>query len=415
MCKHEKPYKKNYNLKKISCRTTNYQLTTTNQISNFALFSHTPPENSPSFNKHNFLMNKLFLLVFILLTFAGGAIAQETAAADTTIYLVADNPPRFPGCEQLDTTEVVIRDCAQRSLLSFIYGNVRYPYEAREQNLEGTVVVSFVVEKDGTISAPEIVKDLGGGTGDEVMRVITAMNGAFIRWKPGENAGVPVRTRFNLPVKFRLEEAPEYVMVGRDSVYTVLDSQAVFTAGAEGLTALIEANMQTPPAFRDSCFIGYADVSLLVNPDGSVKVMNVNDYNNLGTDFTFEAIRLGNLMTGKWTPAERNGRKVSTMTDFRLFFENENAQCASVRTDFERAQTLADEGEELYNNGETEAGLQKIDEALTLFPDNTNFLYLRGQIYMTEKNFEEACEDFTKVRNTLTNSPVEDFYRLICL
>ena len=359
-------------------------------------------------------MNKLFLLVLFSIIGATNINAQTENPVDTTVYLVADVSPRFPGCEQLDTTEAVIKDCAQKSLLSFIYGNVRYPYEAREQNLEGTVVVSFVIEKDGKISAPEIIKDLGGGTGEEVMRVITAMNGAFIRWKPGEKAGVPVRTRFNLPVKFRLEEAPEYFMVGRDSVYTVLDTQPVFTEGDEALENFGAENLQTPPAFQDSCFIGYTDVSLLINPDGTVKVMNVNDYNNLGTDFQFEAIRLANATAGKWTAAERNGRKVPTVTDFRLFFENESENCRTLRSDFERAETLANEGEALYNEGNTEEGLQKINEALDLFPENTNFLYLRGQIYMTEKDFERACEDFTKVRNTLTSSPVEDFYQLIC-
>lgn len=360
-------------------------------------------------------MHKLFLtfLFFIFLSPAA-VFAQETPEQDTTIYVVADKMPRFPGCEKSDTTEAVIYECAQSNLLSFIYGNVRYPYEAREQNIEGTAVVSFVVEKDGTISDPRIVKDLGGGTGEEVLRVVSAMNEVFIRWRPGMQKGKPVRVRFNLPVKFKLEEAPEYLMIGRDSVYTVWDDAAVYTEGENALTEFTESNPGIPTGYQDSCFVGSMDVSLLINPDGSVKVLNVNDYNNLGYDFQFEAIRTMNMTAGKWTSARRNGREVPVAVDLTVRFASENAVCADYIEKYNAAEKLATEGETAYNAGEKETGLEKINQAIEMFPQNANFLYLRGQIYMAEKDFVKACEDFTVVRNTLTVSPVEDFFGIIC-
>lgn len=361
-------------------------------------------------------MNKLYTLLLFCFLGINGLQAQEEATppVDTTIYVVADKAPRFPGCEKLDTTETVIYDCAQKSLLRFIYDNVGYPLEARRQNLEGTVVASFVVEKDGTISYPSIVKDIGGGCGQEVMRVVGAMNEVGIRWRAGLKAGKSVRTRFNLPVKFRLEEAPDFIMVGRDSVFTNLEKQVTYTAGDEELVTFIKQNTQVPAGWQDSCYVGYMDISLLVRPNGSVKVMNVNDYNKLGFDFQFEAIQMANATYGKWTPAICKGRAVPALIDFRVPFESDAPNCTAFLDDFTKAETLAAEGSELFNKGEKEPGLEKLSAAIELFPNNADFRYLRGQAYLADKNFELACEDFKVVREVLTNSPVEDVYPILC-
>lgn len=359
-------------------------------------------------------MNKYFTFLAFLFLTSISVFAQDEMTADTTVYLVADKLPRFPGCEKLDTTETVIYECAQRNLLRFVYDNVRYPYEAREQNLSGTVVASFIVEKDGTISDTKIIKDIGGGCGEEVMRVVGAMNEVFIRWRPGMKKGVPVRTRFNLPVKFRLEEALDYVMIGRDSIYTILDKEATFTAGDEALIAFAQKNTKVPMTFRDSCFIGNIDVSLIVNPDNSVKVLNVNDYNNLGFDFQFEAISMANMTAGMWTSGVRKEREVPTLTDIMVNFKSESAACKSLITQFEKAEMLSNQGSELFNAGNTVEGLEKLTQAVEMFPDNTNFRYLRGQAYMAEKDFEKACIDYTVVRNILTTSPVNDIYPILC-
>ena len=358
-------------------------------------------------------MNRL-LTLFILCLLANTVFSQDEMPADTTIYIVSDQAPRFPGCEKLDTTQVVIYECAQRNLLRFVYDNVRYPYDARDKNISGTVVASFVVEKDGTISDAKIIKDIGGGCGEEVLRIVNAMNEVFIHWRPGMKAGKPVRTRFNLPVKFRLEEALDYVIVGRDSVYTILDKTASFTAGEEALSTFVNTNTKVPMGYQDSCYIGNIDVSLLVNPDNSVKVINVNDYNNLGYDFQFEAILLANSTFGKWTPAVRKERNVPTLTDIAILFKSENASCQTLFTDFEKAEQLANEGSELYNAGNVAEGLEKLTQAINMFPENTNFRYLRGQAYMAENDFEKACEDYTIVRNILTTSPVNDIYPILC-
>jgi protein TonB len=112
--------------------------------------------------------------------------------------------PRFPGCE--DKPSKAEREaCSREALLTFIYSNIKYPSIARENGLTGTVVASFVVEKDGRINNIEIIRDIGGGCGEEVLRVIKLMNTMPERWIPGKQTGKSVRVQFNLPVRFVLQ------------------------------------------------------------------------------------------------------------------------------------------------------------------------------------------------------------------
>ena len=64
--------------------------------------------------------------------------------------------PRFPGCEKLDTTLAAKAKCAEVALLTFFNRNIEYPYQARQANTQGTVVINMVVEPDGLISNPKI-------------------------------------------------------------------------------------------------------------------------------------------------------------------------------------------------------------------------------------------------------------------
>lgn len=96
-------------------------------------------------------------------------------------------PPSFPGGE--------------KELLKFLSENIKYPPLARENNIQGTVALTFVVGKNGQVSDVQILKDIGGGCGKEAVRVVQSMP----KWNPGEANGNPVKVRFTLPVRFRLE------------------------------------------------------------------------------------------------------------------------------------------------------------------------------------------------------------------
>ncbi len=120
--------------------------------------------------------------------------------AEREIFKVVEDQPTFPGCEEIGVKAERMA-CAEKKLLEFIYANINYPAIARENGVSGTVYVRFVVERDGSITNIEIVRDIGAGCGDEASRVIKLMP----LWNPGRQRGNPVRVMFTLPVKYELK------------------------------------------------------------------------------------------------------------------------------------------------------------------------------------------------------------------
>lgn len=98
-------------------------------------------------------------------------------------------------CEDLDT-----RPFFNGNLSQWLSENVRYPVVAAENGVQGQVVVSFVVERNGSISNIQIERSVDPSLDREAMRVVRAMP----KWTPGYKDGVPVRVRFNIPVSFGL-------------------------------------------------------------------------------------------------------------------------------------------------------------------------------------------------------------------
>ncbi|HMQ46278.1 MAG TPA: carboxypeptidase regulatory-like domain-containing protein [Saprospiraceae bacterium] len=126
------------------------------------------------------------------------------APAIEEIFKIVEDMPRFPGCENVPSKEEELA-CSNRKMLEFLYQNLRYPALARDVCIEGTTVVQFVVDKNGQVSNAHIVRDIGGGCGQEALRVIELMEEADIRWIPGKQRGRPVNVLYNVPIKFRLE------------------------------------------------------------------------------------------------------------------------------------------------------------------------------------------------------------------
>lgn len=121
------------------------------------------------------------------------------------IFKVVEDMPRFPGCEDLSASKDEIQACSNQKLLEFIYENIKYPAIARDNNIEGTVVISFVVDDKGRINDAQVVREIGGGCGAEALRVVNMMNDLPKAWTPGKQRGRAVNVLFNLPVKFKLQ------------------------------------------------------------------------------------------------------------------------------------------------------------------------------------------------------------------
>lgn len=88
------------------------------------------------------------------------------------------------------------------ALMKWLSNNIRYPEAAQQNDIQGRVIVKFVVEKDGSIGAADIVKGVDKDLDREAIRVVKKMP----KWQPGKNNGVAVRSYFTLPVVFKLAQ-----------------------------------------------------------------------------------------------------------------------------------------------------------------------------------------------------------------
>jgi len=106
---------------------------------------------------------------------------------DEPAFDVVEEMPQFPG--------------GAPALLEFLSKNIRYPKEAFESNVQGRVLATFVVEKDGSISETKVVKAVDPMLDEEAIRVLNSMP----NWTPGKQSGKAVRVKYTVPINFRLD------------------------------------------------------------------------------------------------------------------------------------------------------------------------------------------------------------------
>ena len=105
----------------------------------------------------------------------------------TKVFDVVEEMPSFPG--------------GSAALMSYLSSNTKYPVVAQENGVQGRVIVSFVVERDGSISDVKVARSVDPSLDREAQRVVKSMP----RWKPGKHNGSAVRVKYTVPVVFRLQ------------------------------------------------------------------------------------------------------------------------------------------------------------------------------------------------------------------
>ena len=119
-----------------------------------------------------------------------GIMAElQMMAPDTTKVFgdIAEQMPMFPG--------------GDRKLMEYLASSIQYPPECEESCIQGRVIVTFVVERDGSISQAKVAKSLDPLLDAEALRVVNAMP----KWIPGRQNGVTVAVKYTIPVTFRLK------------------------------------------------------------------------------------------------------------------------------------------------------------------------------------------------------------------
>lgn len=258
--------------------------------------------------KHAFMAPMLALALAICAT---RGVSAQTFQETDKLYTYVEQMPQFEGGEA--------------EMLKFLGTNVKYPKEAVENGVEGLVVVSFVVEKDGSIQETQTVKSLGHGTDEEAIRVVKMMSG---QWTPGKQKGETVRVRYTLPLKFTM----------RDSDKATADAKAnrmpAFKGGQEAMYQTMLPHLALPAEAKQENLNARVVVKFNVEKDGSVSNLRLEgtklkktvgsgselDYMD-ATTFQLEnkailaklseaAMSAVKATSGKWEPALKNGQPV---------------------------------------------------------------------------------------------------------
>lgn len=106
---------------------------------------------------------------------------------ETKVFDVVEQMPTFPG--------------GDAALMEFLGKNIKYPVVAQENGVQGRVVISFVVERDGSITDVKVARSVDPSLDKEAVRVVKSMP----NWIPGKQNGSSVRVKYNVPVSFRLQ------------------------------------------------------------------------------------------------------------------------------------------------------------------------------------------------------------------
>lgn len=114
-------------------------------------------------------------------------VVEEEEPVEEEIFMVVEEMPEFPG--------------GMAECLKFLGKNIKYPTIAQENGVQGRVIVQFVVNSDGSIVDPVVVRSVDPYLDKEALRVIQTMP----KWKPGKQRGKAVRVKYTVPVTFKLQ------------------------------------------------------------------------------------------------------------------------------------------------------------------------------------------------------------------
>jgi TonB family protein len=122
------------------------------------------------------------------------------SSEDKPVFIIVEEMPYLAICKEEKDNEVRYK-CSQKAMLEKLYSNVKYPEIARKNGIQGKVILSFVVNTDGTASDHKILRDIGANCGEAAMEAVKLLQD----WVPGKQRGKAVRVQYTLPVMFKLD------------------------------------------------------------------------------------------------------------------------------------------------------------------------------------------------------------------
>src|SRR5690554_4517484 len=268
----------------------------------------------------------LMLPMFFVLIAANSAYAGVN---DQTYQ--APPPPPPPPVKIAETNEifVVVEDMPEYpggvdAMMRFLGETIRYPFEAMTNGIQGRVICNFVIEKDGSVSDVQIVRGIDPHLDDEAIRVIEAMP----KWKPGMQKKEIVRTRFTLPIVFRLtgdvddnQKTSDNSSVPTEDIFVVVEQQPEYPDGVEAMMKFLVDSVRYPIEAQEKGIQGRVIVNFVVNKDGSITDVNV--VRGVDPSIDAEAVRVIESMP-KWKPGKQRGKEVNVRYTLPVSFKLDN-------------------------------------------------------------------------------------------
>lgn len=225
------------------------------------------------------------------------SVSMKVADNDS-IYQIVEVMPEFPG--------------GSAAMMNYLSKNIKYPEEAKEKGISGRVFLSFVIEKDGSVSDVKVARGIGKVCDDEAVRVVKAMP----NWKPGLMKGKPVRVNYMLPIFFKLDESaskePEDMIQAKpdkDGIWPIAETMPEFPGSANALQKYVQDNLIVPEKYQDANATYRVFVQFVVAEDGSVTNVELLKPEPSKQDLNDEAVRVVKGMP-KWKPGTVDGKPV---------------------------------------------------------------------------------------------------------
>ncbi|MCF8303614.1 MAG: M56 family metallopeptidase [Bacteroidales bacterium] len=227
---------------------------------------------------------------------------QETQAIQPQgkdYYTAVDQQPQFPGGE--------------KARMKYMQEHIDYPQEAQEKGIEGTVYVQFIIEKDGSISNAKVLRGIGGGCDKESLEVVQGMP----KWEPGKVDGEPVRTQFNMPIRFTLNDSQKQASKKDKDYHILVDDRPEFKGGEKARMEYLKQNIEYPKEAQEKGIEGTVYVQFIVEEDGSIS--NVKLLRGIGGGCDEEALEVVKNMPD-WKPGKKDGEPVRTQFNMPIQF-----------------------------------------------------------------------------------------------
>ena len=240
--------------------------------------------------------NISFFLLF-LLVITTQLLAQ--IADDTTVYVVAEQNPEFPG--------------GQKAMLKYIITNTRIPDSALSNNVHGTVYIRAVVEPDSTLTHVSVLRGLGYGCDEEALRVVASMP----KWKPGVINGKKIRVTTNIPVYFTSKQNKT------EQIYTKVDSLPILGTNNFSFPVYFKDHLLYPVDIIDNKIIDTVDVLFVVEKDKSISNVRLMHPKDSLSPYDYEAMRVISKIPVS-APAILNNRSVRMNLFIPVIFNYKN-------------------------------------------------------------------------------------------